>query len=78
MTQKPEAHGPGPPQRPHMPGADDDADDLLDEASAPTAKTLSARAVWVEPHAGHLTFASLFMVRSNCSNLASHDLQLYS
>jgi hypothetical protein len=60
LFQNPDGQGPGPPQRPHMPGA---ADDLLLLCSAPTAKTLSARAVCVEPHDGHLIFASSLMVR---------------
>lgn len=46
--------------------------------SAPTAKTLSARAVWLDPHSGHLTFVSLFIERTSCSNFASHRLQAYS
>jgi hypothetical protein len=60
-----------------MPGAADDAAVAL-APSAPTANTLSARAVLAEPHSGHLTLASDDIVRSNCSNLASHDLQVYS
>jgi hypothetical protein len=50
--------------------------------SAPTANTLNARAVFVEPHDGHFTFAScasaLLIVRCNCSNFSLHALQVYS
>jgi hypothetical protein len=65
-----------------MPGgaADERFDPLA--PSAPTAKTLSARAVCVEPHDGHLTRASSSpaddIVRCNCSNRASHFLHTYS
>ena len=82
--QYPEGHGPGPPHRPHIPGADDAAAPVPAEdfapPVAPTANTLSARAVRLEPHAGHFTFASplSFIVRCNCSNFASHDLHVYS
>jgi hypothetical protein len=69
------AHGPGPPHRPHMPGA---APGALLADSAPTAKTLSVRAVLADPHLGHLTFASSFMVRCNCSKEWLQDLQAYS
>jgi hypothetical protein len=41
-----------------MPGAPAEAFDLADEDSAPTAKTLSARAVLDDPHEGQFTFAS--------------------
>ena len=79
-------HGPVPPHRPHMPGgADADADVFFAPApSAPTANTLNARAVLLDPHDGHLTFgpsassAAADIVRCNCSNFASHDLQVYS
>jgi hypothetical protein len=80
----PDAHGPGPPQRPHMPGAAAVAADfdLAPAPSAPTAKTLNARAVFVEPHEGHFTFASLasalLIVRCNCSNCSLHALHVYS
>ena len=77
-AQNPEAHGPGPPQRPH-PGAELAADfDFPDEPSAPTANTLSARAVFAEPQEGHFTFVSPFIVRTSCSNFDSQDLQVYS
>jgi hypothetical protein len=59
--------------------------DLAPAPSAPTAKTLSARAVRVDPHDGHFTFAppapappAPLIVRCNCSNRASHALQVYS
>jgi hypothetical protein len=84
QRQNPDAHGPGPPQRPHMPGgaADDDLD-LAPTPSAPTAKRLIARAVFVEPHDGHFTFAAVassapLIVRCNCSNFSLHALQVYS
>ena len=56
--------------------AADEADDLPDELTA--AKTLNARAVFVDPHFGHFTFVSPFIVRRSCSNFASQDLQAYS
>jgi hypothetical protein len=80
----PDAHGPGPPHRPHMPGeaAAADFDFALPAPSAPTANTLNARAVFVEPHEGHFTFASpasaLRIVRCNCSNFSLHALHVYS
>jgi hypothetical protein len=49
--------------------------DLLD---APAAKTLIARAVLVDPQEGHFALAWLLIERCNCSNFASHDLQVYS
>jgi hypothetical protein len=64
-----------PPQRPHI-GASSPPEDLPD--SELTAKTLRARAVWSDPHDGHLNFASVFIERTSCSNLASQDLQVYS
>ena len=70
------AQGPGPPQRPHM-GASDEPDDLLDP-SAPTANTLSARAVFVDPHLGQLIFSSPFIERTSFSNCVLHSLQSYS
>lgn len=68
-------HGPGPPQRPHIPGAGA-GDDL--EASAPTAKTLSSRAVSAELHDGQLTLVGLAIERWRCSNLLLHFRQMYS
>jgi hypothetical protein len=57
-----------------MPGEVDDLpDDLLDPApAAPTAKTLSARAIFDEPHSGHSAFASASLIERMRSNLASH------
>ena len=63
------------PQRP-QPGADDAC--LLDADSAPTAKTLSARAVRADPHSGHFTLISFDIDRCNCSNFVSHALHWYS
>jgi len=60
-----DAQGPGPPQRQHMPGAADWLD--LPADSAPTAKTLSARAVLVEPHSGHSTSCGLVIDRTSFS-----------
>ena len=81
LGQNSDAHGPGPPQRPHIPGAPLGADDFPPD-SAPTAKTLSARAVFVDPHDGHFvpapSSAVAVIVRCNCSNFAWHDLQVYS
>jgi hypothetical protein len=67
--------GPGPPQRPHMPGAAD-SEDLLD--SAPTANTLSARLVFFDPHLGHSTGSRLDIDFTSRSNFSSHDGQEYS
>ena len=79
MFQNPEAHGPGPPQRPHPPGAElADDFDFPDAPSAPTANTLSARAVFAEPHEGHFTFVSPLIVRTSCSNFVSQALHVYS
>jgi hypothetical protein len=68
-----------------MPGAAGAADDfdLPPAPSAPTAKTLNARAVFVEPHDGHFTFvvvsaSAALIVRCNCSNFPLHALQVYS
>jgi hypothetical protein len=69
-----------------MPDGATDAADLAfpPAASAPTAKTLSVRAVFVDPHDGHFTFAAvassaaLLIVRCNCSNFPLHALQVYS
>jgi len=79
VGQYPDGHGPGPPHRPHGPGDAERADParrLLD--SVPTAKTLSARAVFAEPHSGQSIFASAWLIERLCSNFASHDLQVYS
>jgi hypothetical protein len=50
------------------------------DSAAPTAKTLSERAVCVDPQVGHAIFASLALLieRTSCSNFASHDLHTYS
>jgi hypothetical protein len=53
-------------------------EDLEDDASAPTAKTLNARAVLLDPQEGHFTFASLVIERTSCSNFALHCPQVYS
>ena len=67
--------GPGPPQRPHMPGGDEDL--FLDDSDA-TAKTLSSREVFVEPHLGQGCFSSLFETATSFSNFVSQLLQMYS
>jgi hypothetical protein len=57
-------HDPGaPPHRPHV-GASD-ADDDFPAPSAPTAKTLSARAVFADPHSGQTALWSPDMVRTS-------------
>lgn len=68
-------HGPGPPHRPHPPPCGSDFDF---GPSAPTANTLSARAVFDDPHPGHFTFASAPMVRTSWSNFLLHASQVYS
>ena len=57
--------------------------DFAPAPSAPTAKTLSARAVFVDPHDGHFTFdastsSALLIVRCNWSNVALQALHVYS
>jgi hypothetical protein len=76
-------HDPGiPPHLPHVgPAAPGDLPD-----SELTEKTLSARAVLVEPHPGHLTAVfvltdpppSLVIDRTSCSNFLLQDLHVYS
>jgi hypothetical protein len=46
--------------------------------SPPTAKTLSVRAVFPEPHSGHFTGSLLDMDLIRRSNLALQDVQAYS
>jgi len=73
----PIAQGPGPPQRPHIPGGG-----ALDfgALSAPTANTLNVRAVCAHPHSGHFTFdaSDAFIVRTSCSNDFLQALHVYS
>jgi hypothetical protein len=45
---------------------------------SPTAKTLSARAVLVDPHDGHFAFASPLIVRCSCSNFPPQEPHVYS
>ena len=55
-------HDPGaPPQRPHV-GEDDDGEPFP-PVSAPTANTLSARAVFGDPHVGHFGLISFVIDR---------------
>jgi hypothetical protein len=72
------AHGPGPPQRPHM-GRLPPAGDLPDPSDDTAAKTLSARAVLSDSHVGHLAgSADEVIVRTSFSNRAPHCLHSYS
>ena len=59
-----------------MPGSLDADGDL--PASAPTAKTLKARAVFGEPHLGHFTDSSLCIDLIRRSNLVWQDSHVYS
>jgi hypothetical protein len=65
--------GPGPPHRPHIGPSPADAVDLA-APSAPTAKTLNARAVWVEPHFSHSTLSAEFIDRMSFSNFSPQAL----
>jgi hypothetical protein len=69
------AQGPGPPQRPQSPGGFDDAD--LGDAEL-TAKTLSVRAVFMEPHLGHSIFSRPLIERTSFSKRVSQALHVYS
>jgi hypothetical protein len=65
--------GPGPPHRPHPPdgnvgGFDSDA----------TANTLKFRAVFPDPHSGHLTLAVELIDFTSVSKLFLQDLHVYS
>src|SRR5437762_906975 len=73
--QFPLAHGPVPPQRPHIP-AGGDAVDRAD--SAPTAKTLSVLDVFVEPHLGHAIFSSPLIDFTSFSKGSRHFSHVYS
>jgi hypothetical protein len=82
-SAQPPAHGPGPPQRPHIPGMArgdlEDPDNAVD--SAPTANTLSERFALRLPHSGHATFESSIdarIDRTSFSNVAEQSGQLYS
>ena len=71
-------HEPGaPPHRPHD-GASDALADFPPPDSAPTAKTLSARAVFGDPHVGHFGFVSSLIERCNCSNRPPQPWHVYS
>ncbi|HWB54045.1 MAG TPA: hypothetical protein VG722_07625, partial [Tepidisphaeraceae bacterium] len=63
-------HGPAPPHRGHEGVSPAELFPVAD----PTAKTLSERAVFVDPQAGHETFSLEFIVRAKCSNDFSHAL----
>jgi hypothetical protein len=70
------AQGPGPPQRPHIGGAS--PADLLEPSDETAANTLSARAVWSEPHLGHVTGSFEDIERTSFSNLVPQGLHWYS
>ena len=74
----PMAHRPGPPHRPHMPGAVAAALFFPPSAAAATAKTLIVLAVCFDPHDGQSTFSSDVIDRTSLSNFVSHDLHAYS
>jgi len=75
----PFAHGPGPPQRPHIPGMLASDLDLAELFSAPTANTLNERAVLVFPHFGHGVFSSAALIeRTSFSNRSEQLAQVYS
>jgi len=64
-------HEPGaPPHRPHIGAASFAAD--FPDPSPPTAKTLSAFNVCVEPHSGHAGFTSDDIDRTSSSNRFLH------
>jgi hypothetical protein len=65
----PIAQGPGPPHRPHPGPSPADAEDFA-APSATTAKTLSARAVCVDPHFSHSTVSAEFIDRISFSNFS--------
>ncbi|MGB7160555.1 MAG: hypothetical protein WBD40_20995, partial [Tepidisphaeraceae bacterium] len=72
-------HDPGaPPHRPHDGSDDRDDDDEPFPDSAPTANTLSARAVFGELHLGHVGLDSLLIDRCNCSNRSPQPWHVYS
>src|SRR5687767_14784877 len=66
-----------PPHRPHD-GASDALADFPPPDSAPTANTLSARAVFGDPHVGHFGFLSSLIERCNCSNRPPQPWHVYS
>lgn len=66
--------GPGPPQRPQVRGESDEGDAAVEL----TAKTLSRRAVFVEPHFGHAIFSPALIERTSFSNDSLHASHWYS
>jgi len=71
----PVAHEPGgPPHLPHVGISDDFAPDVC----APTANTLSARAVFVDPHLGQATCSLELIDFTSFSNFSSQALHAYS
>jgi hypothetical protein len=54
------------------------AEDLAFAPSAPTAKTLSVRDVFFDPHFGQAIFSSLLMLFTSFSKFSLHSPQLYS
>jgi hypothetical protein len=75
----PMLHGPGPPQRPHIPEAGA-ADFPGVRAAELTAKTLIDRTVWVDLHSGQATFndVSSLIDFTSRSKRASQRLHVYS
>ena len=73
----PIAHGPGPPQRPHI-GPSDDGDDLPPPSDDTAANTLSARVVCVEPQSGQGAFSVELIERTSFSNRFPHGRHSYS
>jgi hypothetical protein len=70
---QPIPQGPGPPHRPHIGPSPADAEGLP-APSAPTANTLSARAVSTDPHFSHSTLSDEFIDRVSFSNFSPHAL----
>jgi hypothetical protein len=76
LSNHPIAHDAGgPPHRPHIGTSDEE---LLPAVCAPTANTLNARAVFVDPHFGHATFSVELIDFTSFSNFSSQALQSYS
>jgi hypothetical protein len=70
----PMPHGPLPPQREQPPPSLE----VFFAVAAPTAKTLSDRAVWVDLQDGQGTFSLEFIDRAKWSNVFLHFWQTYS
>jgi len=59
-------------------GASDEGEDLEAPSEDTAAKTLSVRAVWVEPQSGQGTFSVELMERISFSNRLPQGLHSYS